>query len=120
MKTSNPKVTAIVTDQRGAYNGLATWVTSPYAPYIHKTVNHQQSFVNPITSFHTQQIESCWTDLKLRFIKMIRKAGNPTASKGIVPSSGFSQFVIHAWQLLRKLQGNTHSEKATVMVLFIL
>ncbi|KAG0434500.1 hypothetical protein DMUE_5156 [Dictyocoela muelleri] len=38
--------------------------------YEHKTVNLNLSFVNPVTDVHTQNIESLWKFVKLKFKSM--------------------------------------------------
>ena len=36
----------------------------PANPYTHRTVNHQQYFVDPVTGVNTQRIESNWRAIK--------------------------------------------------------
>ncbi len=50
----------VVTDLWGGYNQLSN------RGYIHETVNHSESYVNPVTGFHTQGVERAWKTAKLR------------------------------------------------------
>ncbi|XP_076031863.1 uncharacterized protein LOC143019764 [Oratosquilla oratoria] len=43
--------------------------------YHHKTVNHQENYVNPISGAHTQGIERSWLDAKIDILK--KKRGVP-------------------------------------------
>ena len=52
--------TTIISDCWAAYNGIEKLGLG----YIHKTVNHSEHFVDPITGAHTQRIESTWHALK--------------------------------------------------------
>ena len=51
----------IVTDCWAAYYTLDT---IPGLNYTHETVNHTTNFVNPLTGFHTQEIEGFWSHAK--------------------------------------------------------
>ncbi|CAF1326215.1 unnamed protein product [Rotaria sordida] len=51
--------TTIHSDEWKAYNGLRN---NPN--YIHVTVNHSASFVDPVTGVHTQNIENTWMRIK--------------------------------------------------------
>lgn len=55
----------IVSDEWRAYNGLVE------SNLWHLTVNHSLHFVNPETGVHTQNIESCWANLKYK-MKMMK------------------------------------------------
>lgn len=46
--------------------------------FIHHTVNHQESYVNPANGVHTQGIERSWLDAKVKLLKKMR--GVPIAS----------------------------------------
>jgi len=37
--------------------------------YTHKTVNHSEHFVDPLTQAHTRWIESLWRPLRLKVVK---------------------------------------------------
>ena len=58
--------TKIISNQWRAYNSVAQLpnVTS------HGTVNHSVTFVDPTTGDHTQNIESYWCKVKLKFKAM--------------------------------------------------
>ena len=49
------------TDDWGAYRGLARLPNV----WRHKVVVHANNFVDPRTGVHTQEVESCWNQLKL-------------------------------------------------------
>ena len=55
--------TTIISDCFASYKNIAKL---PGFNYKHKTVNHSQNFVDPVTYAHTQTIESTWFLLKLR------------------------------------------------------
>jgi hypothetical protein len=55
--------TEIWSDEWRAYRGIPTW-GPPGNPYIHRTVNHKQNFINPATGVNTQRIESNWSAIK--------------------------------------------------------
>ena len=40
--------------------------------YIHKTVNHQEFFINPNNGANTQQIEAFWNRLRFRMVRQMR------------------------------------------------
>ncbi|VDO25063.1 unnamed protein product [Heligmosomoides polygyrus] len=44
--------------------------------YIHRTVNHNQNFVDPNTGVHTQAIESAWSHIKRAIKKEERIQGS--------------------------------------------
>lgn len=52
----------IHTDDWGAYRRLARRVNNVRT---HRVVVHKRHFVNPRTGVHTQEVESCWSTLKL-------------------------------------------------------
>lgn len=54
------------TDDWGAYRNLHMHVPNVF---VHRTVVHQNSFVDPLTGVHTQEAESAWARLKYH-IKM--------------------------------------------------
>ena len=58
--------TVIHSDQWRAYNQVNT------LPNVasHSTVNHSIEFVDPVTGTHTQNVESYWNRVKIRFKKM--------------------------------------------------
>ena len=58
--------TEIHSDEWPAYRTLET------KGFIHKTVNHSQFFVDPITGENTQRIEALWCPLKLKIVKKMR------------------------------------------------
>jgi hypothetical protein len=65
--------TTIISDEWRAYTGLATWnPVHGNQPYVHRTVNHSENFVDPITGTNTQRIETCWGDLKTKLIRCMR------------------------------------------------
>ena len=49
------------TDDWGAYRNLHHHVPNIT---VHRTVTHQNSFVDPVTGVHTQEAESAWARLK--------------------------------------------------------
>ena len=51
----------IHTDDWGAYRNLHLYVPNVN---IHRTVVHQNNFVDPVTGIHTQEAESAWARLK--------------------------------------------------------
>ena len=51
----------IHTDDWGAYRNLHLYVPNVT---IHRTVVHQNNFVDPVTGVHTQEAESAWARLK--------------------------------------------------------
>jgi hypothetical protein len=50
----------IHSDQWAAYNGLAG------LGFNHRTVNHQQNFIDPVTDACTNHVEAFWSRLKRR------------------------------------------------------
>ena len=58
--------TDIRSDYWSAYGGVSR------LPNVstHQTVNHSQNFVDPMTGVHTQNIESYWARVKLKFKRM--------------------------------------------------
>ena len=44
-----------------AYGGMAARINN----VAERIVAHARNFVDPLTGFHTQEIESCWNNLKL-------------------------------------------------------
>ena len=60
--------TEIWTDEWRAYTNIPRWVLNGQ-PYGHRTVNHQQNFVNPVTGASTQMVERAWRCARLKIIK---------------------------------------------------
>lgn len=50
------------TDDWAAYRGMTGRINNVAA---HRIVVHAQNFVDPVTGVHTQEVESCWNNLKL-------------------------------------------------------
>ena len=48
--------TEIWTGEWRACTNIPRWVSNGQ-PYVHRTVNHQQNFINPVTGANTQMIE---------------------------------------------------------------
>ena len=59
----------ICSDEWPAYRNLTR------LGYIHRTVNHQQHYVDPVSGAHTQSIERSWLDSKINIMK--KKRGVP-------------------------------------------
>ena len=49
------------TDDWGAYRNLHRFVANVV---VHRTVVHQNNFVDPLTGIHTQEAESAWARIK--------------------------------------------------------
>jgi len=66
--------TTVMSDEWKAYRGLQTWnpLHLGKQPYRHKTVNHSENFIDPVTGANTQRIETCWGDLKTKIIRCMR------------------------------------------------
>ena len=61
--------------------------------YQHKTVNHQDNYVDPTSGAHTQGIERSWLDAKIDILQ--KKRG--------VPTHHFQSHLDHyCWKMLRK------------------
>lgn len=54
--------TVVYTDDWAAYRGMTGRINNVAA---HRIVAHAQNFVDPVTGVHTQEVESCWNNLKL-------------------------------------------------------
>lgn len=54
--------TEVHTDDWAAYRQLDRDINTVSA---HQAVVHRLNFVDPVTGIHTQEIESCWNNLKL-------------------------------------------------------
>ena len=54
--------TVVYTDDWAAYRGMAARINNVAA---HRVVVHSRHFVDPVTGVHTQEVESCWNNLKL-------------------------------------------------------
>lgn len=54
--------TVVYTDDWAAYRGMTGRINNVAA---HRIVVHAQNFVDPVTGVHTQEVESCWNNLKL-------------------------------------------------------
>ncbi|CAG0899595.1 unnamed protein product [Darwinula stevensoni] len=65
----------------------AAYATLSHHGYNHKTVNHQQHFVDPVSGCNTQMIESHWASVKAR----IQTRGRGTTSKML------QMHLIEAW-----------------------
>lgn len=70
--------TTIISDEWKAYHDIGTIPGG----YTHKTVNHSQNFVDPVTGAHTQSIEGHWSCTK----RMMRKQGVMNTSSDLFPS----------------------------------
>jgi transposase-like protein len=57
--------TEIHTDCWAAYNKIYSMDVSP--PFLHKTVNHSQNFVDPESKAHTNNVEAYWSSVKRKF-----------------------------------------------------
>ena len=62
--------TLVISDQWAAYRNLRNWGNA--GRYYHETVNHDQGFINPITSYHTQAIETHWGHVKTKILRPMR------------------------------------------------
>ena len=58
--------TLIYSDEWRAYIGIEQ------LDYKHKTVNHQEFFINPKDGANTQQIEAFWNRLRFRMVRQMR------------------------------------------------
>lgn len=56
--------TEIHSDCWPAYNAINAIPVIPN--YIHKTVNHKNNFVDPITGVHTNNVENFWKNVKAK------------------------------------------------------
>ena len=60
--------TSINTDEWGGYVDL----NELGLDFDHKTVNHSENFVDPITGAHTQTLEALWNPLKTKILKNMK------------------------------------------------
>ncbi|XP_043197239.1 uncharacterized protein LOC122368684 [Amphibalanus amphitrite] len=62
--------TTVYSDEWAAYHGIDA---IPGGNYIHRTVNHQNNFINPADqAVHTQGIEGAWSRAKLDLMRLKR------------------------------------------------
>ena len=54
--------TEVHTDDWAAYRNMDRQINNVAA---HQDVVHRRHFVDPVTGVHTQEVESCWNNLKL-------------------------------------------------------
>ena len=54
--------TEVHTDDWAAYRNMDRQINNVAA---HQAVVHRRHFVDPVTGVHTQEVESCWNNLKL-------------------------------------------------------
>ena len=70
--------TEIHSDRWASYSGISNIPVFP--PYIHKTVNHSENFVDPITGAHTNNVEAYWSSVKRKFKILSGTSRSLTAS----------------------------------------
>lgn len=83
----------IYTDDWGAYRRLLQLANVRR----HRVVVHAHNFVDPRTGVYTQEVESCWNQLKLR-----QKQRNPISMKEC-GGSGKEEIILKSWQTLSPL-----------------
>lgn len=93
--------TTLHTDEWRCYVNAATWVAPPNAPYVHETVNHSINFVDPITGCNTQRIEVCWSDFRLRLVKMMKKTRQPSSLQSYCAAEWW--FLLHGEEPFRDI-----------------
>src|SRR5690349_1624543 len=54
-----------MSDEWRAYINIPTWAGFNYT---HRTINHQENFVNPINGANTQRIETHWGHIKTKLV----------------------------------------------------
>ena len=54
--------TEVHTDDWAAYRNMDRQINNVA---VHRAVVHRRHFVDPLTGVHTQEVESCWNNLKL-------------------------------------------------------
>lgn len=58
--------TTIASDEWAAYRNISAW---PQFNYTHRTVNHHQHYVDPVTGANTQRIETHWAHIKTQLLR---------------------------------------------------